>query len=239
MQFLSTYVVNGSVAFDAGCLGFFGSPAEQARVKHVFLTHTHLDHVASLPMFLDNVYQGGGDCVTVYGSECVLECLCRDLFNDRLWPDYLRISRERPPYLRLQPLQPRQAVAVDGLRITPIEVHHSVPTCGYLVADDKAAVLITSDTGPTAEVWSAANETPDLRAIFLEASLNNDLAWLAELACHLTPHLLSLEMKKVKASVRWVVVHIHPRCREQVLRELRELDAPNLEIARFGSVYEF
>src|SRR5205823_12507757 len=66
-QYLTAFLVGDSVAIDAGSLGFYGSPAEQARIRHVFLTHTHLDHIASLPIFLENVSQDdGAHCPTVY-----------------------------------------------------------------------------------------------------------------------------------------------------------------------------
>src|SRR5262249_60426609 len=85
-QFLSTYLVGESVAVDAGCLGLHGSPADQVKVKHLFLTHSHIDHLASLPVFLENVYRPGVPCVTVYGNEAVLDSLRRDFFTDRARP---------------------------------------------------------------------------------------------------------------------------------------------------------
>ena len=39
-QYVSSYLINDSIAIDAGCLGFHGSPDQQARVRHVFLTHS-------------------------------------------------------------------------------------------------------------------------------------------------------------------------------------------------------
>src|SRR5262245_9815074 len=83
-QYLTTFLVGDSVAIDAGSLGFYGSPAEQARIRHVFLTHTHLDHIASLPIFLENVSNDGGDCPTIYAPAEVLDVVCRDVLNDRL-----------------------------------------------------------------------------------------------------------------------------------------------------------
>ena len=51
-QFLTTFLVDDAVAIDAGALGLFGHPREQAAVKHVFLTHSHADHIATLPIFV-------------------------------------------------------------------------------------------------------------------------------------------------------------------------------------------
>ena len=83
-QYLTTLLVNGTVALDAGCLGLYGSPAEQARVRHVFLTHAHMDHVATLPIFLENVSDDTADCPTVHAPAEVLDVVRRDLLNDRV-----------------------------------------------------------------------------------------------------------------------------------------------------------
>lgn len=238
-QFLSTYLVNDSVAVDAGCLGLHGTPADQAKVKHLFLTHSHLDHIASLPAFLENVYRPGVPCVTVYGNAAVLDSLRRDLFNDRVWPDFIRLSELGPPFLRLQEIRSGQTIEVDGLRITAVAVNHSVPTLGYLFEDQGAAIVLPSDTGPTFEIWERANELPNLKAVFLEASFPNEMHELAEKTGHLTPALFREEVRKVKRPVRFIAVHIKAAVRERVVQELRALDLSNLEVGQFGRPYPF
>ena len=49
-QFAMTYIVDDVVAIDAGCLGLLWPLDRQRRVEHVFLSHSHMDHVASLPL---------------------------------------------------------------------------------------------------------------------------------------------------------------------------------------------
>jgi ribonuclease BN (tRNA processing enzyme) len=227
------------VAIDAGSLGLYRSPRAQARIRHLFLTHSHIDHVATLPTFLDNVYQAADDCVTVYGNAAVLDCLQRDLFNDRLWPDLLRLSRERPPYLRLRELRAGQVVEVEGLRLTPVDVNHAVPTLGFLVEDGTTSIVIPSDTGPTEEIWERANRTPNVRAVFLEVTFPNDMVWLADIAKHLTPETFAREAAKLKTPARFIAVHISARFRTRVVAELRALGLPNVELARFGKAYLF
>jgi ribonuclease BN (tRNA processing enzyme) len=238
-QFLTSYLLNETVALDAGSLGLHRTPGEQARVRHVLVSHTHLDHLASLPMLLDNVYQGGSDCVTVYGNDAVLDCLGRDVFNDRLWPDFIRLSGERPPFLRLERLEPGRPVDLDGLRITPVPVDHVVPTLGFVVEDGSAAVVFPSDTGPTEEIWRRANAAANLRAVFLEATFPQAMAELAGIARHLTPALFAAEVRKVRRPVRFIAVHISPRFYPQVVEELRALGLPDLEIGEPGKTYEF
>jgi ribonuclease BN (tRNA processing enzyme) len=238
-QFLTTYLINGTVAIDAGAVGLYRTPREQAAVRHLLLSHTHIDHLATLPIFLDNVYQRGPDCPTVYGTADVLNCLRRDLMNDRLWPDFIGLSEVRPPFLKLQTLEPGRPVEVESLRVTAVPVNHVVPTVGFLVEDDAAAVAFSSDTAPTDELWQRAGRLPTLKAVFLEATFPENRGWLADVARHLTPSLFAREVAKLPRQTVVIAVHIHPRFRAEVVQELLGLGLANLQIGEPGRTYEF
>ena len=238
-QYLTSFLLNETVAVDAGSLGLYRTPDEQARVRHVLLSHSHVDHLASLAVFVDNVYLTGPDCVTIHGSDAVLECLRRDVFNDRLWPDFIRLSVGRPPFLKLERLEPGRPLEVDGLRVTPVPVNHTVPTMGFIVEDRSAALVFSSDTGPTEEIWQRANAAANLKAVFLEATFPEALAEVAAVSAHLTPALFAAEARKVRRPARFVAVHIRARFHAQVVEELRALGLPDLEICEPGKTYEF
>ena len=238
-QFLSTYLLNGRVAIDAGGLGLFGTPAEQARVGHVFLTHTHIDHVASLPILLDNVYRLAAECITVHASRFVLDSLQTDLLNDRLMPDLFRLSREQAPFLRTAELEAGVPVEVNGLRLTPVPVDHVVPTFAFLVEDDEAAVAVVTDTAPTEAVWDLARRTPRLRGVFLEATFPEAEGRLAAVSKHLTPRLFAAEVAKLPPGVPVIAVHIKPRHYAEVVAELAALGLPNVQVGEPGRCYRF
>src|SRR5437870_9811391 len=103
------------------------TPAEQKRVQHVLITHTHIDHVGSLPIFVENIYESGTpESVTIHGSAAVLESLRKDIFNDRVWPDFVGLSTPQDPFLKLGLLETEKTIELEGLRITPIPVTHVV-----------------------------------------------------------------------------------------------------------------
>jgi ribonuclease BN (tRNA processing enzyme) len=238
-QFLTSFLINDSVAIDAGCAGFHGSPREQARINHVFLTHSHADHLCSLPMLVTNVHEERGDAVNVYGHDHVLRSLRNDVFNGRLWPDLLQLGDNGSPFVRLQRLEPEEAVIADGLRVTPVFVNHVVPTFGYIVEDDEASVVFCSDTGPTERIWQVAGARQKLKAIFLDASFPARLADIAAAAAHLTPELFGAEVAKLGREVDVIAVHIKPGHRKQVLRELEDLRLDRLHIGTGGREYRF
>lgn len=238
-QFLTSFVINDVLAVDAGSIGFWGSAENQTRIKHVLISHSHIDHVASLPIFVENVFEGGPECVTVYGCAATLASLRQDLFNDRIWPDFLRLSQSDAPFLKLVELQPGISIEIEGIRVTPVPVNHVVPTLGFILQDADSSVVIASDTATTDELWEQAAKLPNLRAVFLEATFPESFSWLADLSKHLTPRAFAGEMQKLPAAVQFLVVHLKPRYRQQVLAELQALGKQNLEVAQCGKEYHF
>src|SRR5262249_34111801 len=161
-------------------------------------------------------------------SEATLESLRRDVFNDRIWPDFIRMSEKGLPFLKVERLEPRRSVEVAGLRLTPIPVDHVVPTLGFVVEGRGTTVAIPSDTGPTHEFWCAASEAANLKAVFLEASFPNGMAELAAISKHLTPELFAGELRKLARSAACIAVHIKPRYYDRVVAELAELGLADL-----------
>ncbi len=237
-QYTTSYLINSNVAIDAGGIGFLGSAQEQGRIRHIFLSHSHIDHVGSLPIFVENAFEVDRLCVTIHGNSHVLDSLQRDLFNDRVWPDFILLSRGQTRFLTLERIEPGQTYQFEDLTITATPMTHVVPTQGYILADDQATVAILSDTGPTEDAWRQLNALPRLDAVFIECCFPDSYTWLAQAALHLTPTLLAGELAKLRRRARVVAVHLKARFREEVIAELARL-LPEVEIGRFGVPYCF
>jgi ribonuclease BN (tRNA processing enzyme) len=238
-QYVSSYLINDSVAIDAGCLGFHGSPEQQARVRHVFLTHSHSDHTTSLPIFIENVWTPSPDCPCIYGSAETLDAIRRSIFNDEVWPDFVALSERMPPFLRLQILEPELSVDVEGLRVTPVCVEHTIPTFAYVVQDTVTAVIFGADSSPTTRLWEIARTIPILKAVFLEASFPNRMRSVAEASRHLTPEMFGCEAAKMPPGAKVIAVHMKVRYRSEIEAELKMLGLPLLEIGECEREYIF
>ncbi|MBU6221662.1 MAG: 3',5'-cyclic-nucleotide phosphodiesterase [Planctomycetes bacterium] len=238
-QFLVSFLVNDTVAFDAGPLGLLSDLAKQERVRHVFLTHEHLDHIATLPILLENVYSPGPDCVELLGLPDVLDFIHRDIFNGRVWPDFFELSTGADRFVTGTPLTVLEPVERAGLTVTPLPVSHCVDTLGFLVDDGRAAVAFPSDTGPTDVIWKHLAAAPRLDAVFLEVSFPNSLADLATTTGHHCPATFAKEVAKLDRDVRWIVVHRKARFAAEIARELEALRLPNVELVTPGLPYEF
>jgi cAMP phosphodiesterase len=238
-QYLTTFLINDTVAIDAGCLGLYREPLDQSRVSHVFLTHTHADHVASLPMFLENTDGAGKAHPEVYAHHSVIESLRTDIFNDRLWPSLERLSAGDGPLLDLHTLESESTVSVAGLHVTPVFVNHTVPTYGYMVDDGRAAVVFGSDSGPTERIWEVARARDHLKAVFLESSFPNHMEDEAKRFGHLTPRLLGKEVEKLERNVAVIAIHIKSAHYNHIVDELADLELEQLSIGEGGKEYVF
>ena len=239
LQFLVSFLVNDEVAIDAGSIGLLADLRRQRQVKHVFITHEHLDHIATLPIFLENVYDPGPECVEVLASREVLDFLHGDMFNGRVWPDFIDLSRPSDAFMRTTAIEPMRPITRAGLTVTPVPVSHGVDTTGLIVDDGRTAVAFPSDTGPTAYFWEHLASLDRLDAVFLEASFPRSLADLATVTGHLSTATFADEIGKLSRRVRWIVVHRKARYAEVIARELESLGLANVELVQTGHGYEF
>jgi len=220
---LTCLLVNRSLAIDAGSLTQALTTREQVAVRQIFITHSHLDHICTLPFFTKNIFGHTEVPVQIHALPETLASLRRHLFNDELWPDFSVIPSPDNPIIRFSEVVPGQVYEVEGLRITPILVNHLVPCVGYRVEDDHSAFVFSSDTAETDHVYEVANETPNLKLFITEASFPNSQAWLAEASKHLTPEKLGRELKKLKQDVPVGIFHLTPGDRPVMLPELKAI----------------
>ena len=236
---MTSLLIDGRVALDAGCLSQALAVEDQRKITSILLTHSHIDHTNSLPFFIDNVY-GDGDCrINIYSSPATIYAVRRHLFNNTFWPDFARLPNHLLPALRFHELLDEVTVEIEGIRFTPIPTHHLVPTHGFLIEKGSAAVIWSSDTGPTKRLWEIANMLPNLGAVFLETSFYNDLQSVADRAQHLTPRTMFAEMRKLEHRVPIILHHLKPPCIERIHAEVGEMAHPDVSFIEQGRTYEF
>lgn len=236
-QYASSYLVNDVLAIDAGCLGFWKTPAHQSTIRHVLITHCHMDHIASLPSFLENSYDPNLDAVAVYALPHTVDALQKHLFNDVIWPDFTRIKVSGKPLLRWQPIAPGEPFVAAGLDVTAVMVNHIVPTCGFIVTDQLSTIVFGGDSGPS-QVWGSIDSFPRPRTIVLEATFPNSMHELAVASGHLTPRMFCQEVTRMPTVDHIIAVHMKEVFRPQIEQELAALNIENLRIGIAQGEYE-
>ena len=241
LQALTTFLVNDCIAIDGGSIGLALTPQQMTGIHDIVLTHAHSDHVASLPIFIAETFTELDTPIVVHALPEIVSALRHFIFNDQIWPNFEKIPlrSSRRPALEYRTITPREPFEINGVSVTAIRVNHVVPTVGLKLQDHQVAVIFTSDTYITDEIWDVARETEQLRAIFVDVSYPNEMESLAAASKHLTPQSLASELIKLNRPVEVYATHIKPGKRAQVLWQLGELKNPLVSVAEIGRVYEW
>jgi ribonuclease Z len=106
---------------------------------HIFLTHSHLDHVMGLTFLLDVCYKGDLE-VTLYAEKTTLEAVCNLLFESPLFP--LPFEHETVA------LQTGQPIEVEGVSISIFPLTHPCQSYAYrLDWPDRSLAYVTDTAG--------------------------------------------------------------------------------------------
>lgn len=238
-QFVASYLINDRLAIDAGAIGLIADLQRQSRISDVVLSHPHMDHVASLPIFVDNVFGAHPEGVLVWCSESTENALRTHLFNGVIWPDLTKLEGEDGKHLQFRRFRTNEPFEIGKLRVTPLELNHVASTHGFLIDDGDSACAIVSDTLPLETIWPQLEAAPRLDAVLLECSFPNRLQWLADVSKHLTPRSFAEQTTRLQREAPWIAIHLKPAFAAEIESELTDLAIPNLRIGRADTVYEF
>ncbi len=190
------------------------------RIDHVFLTHSHLDHVTSLPFLLDSVGPLRDRPVIVHALPETIAVLREHLFNWKLWPDFTRIPEPDRPFLRFEDIHTGQTVALDRRRITALPALHVLPAVGYLLDSGQASLAFSGDTIDCQAFWDALNEVENLHYLLIETSFTNAEHSVALAAKHYHPSLLAENLSKLKRAAEIYITHLGPSEQEEIMQEI-------------------
>jgi len=231
------FLIDDTLLLDAGTIGAVLTEDEQWQLRHIFITHTHLDHIRGIPALADNIIiKSLQHLVTVYATEPVICALRNHLMNGIIWPDFNILPTPEDPVLRYNIITPRCPVQVNGYTLTAIEVNHTVPAVGYCLESEGKRLVYTGDTGPTDEIWEFASGAD---ALIVEVSFPSDQEPLALLTRHLCCSLLEKELAKIPIlPKRILITHPKPQYYGQIRREIEQLGIKQVELLRDGTIYD-
>ena len=177
----TSFLIDGRILIDAGTGVGDLTLDEMQAVDDVFLTHSHLDHIAALPMMLDAVASRRAEPLRLHALPDTIAALQQHIFNDVIWPDFSRIPSQTRPFVRYLPLQVGQGLQVTGIDIEVLPARHTVPAVGYAVRGDTGWWVFSGDTGGNCpEFWQRVNRLP-LAALVIETAFSNREGSLARL----------------------------------------------------------
>ena len=193
---------------------------ELTQIDHIFVTHSHMDHVATIPFIVDTVGWMRDRPITVHATRETLAILREHLFNWKLWPDFSQIPSATNPVMRFETVSLGETVMLDGRAITPLPANHVVPAVGYHLDSGKASLVFTGDTTTNDALWPIVNRIANLKYLIIENALSDRDRELAQLSKHLCPSLLAAELAKLKLTPEIYITHLKPRESELIMQQI-------------------
>lgn len=216
----TSFLLDHDVLIDAGTGVNELSLTELSKIDHIFITHSHLDHTACIPLLVDSVASMRQRPLTLYATEDTLDILRQHVFNWKIWPDFSEIPSIRKPFMRYQTITLGETVELDGRRITAVPANHVVPAVGYHLDSGKASLVYSGDTTSNDAFWEVVNKIGNLRYLLMETAFSNSERELAILSKHLCPSLLVEELKKYRGQAEVFITHLKPGEVELTMREI-------------------
>jgi ribonuclease BN (tRNA processing enzyme) len=237
---ISALLVDNDVLIDAGTvLGDLGL-GDLHHIRHVFLTHAHLDHIAGLPMLIDANFEDDFDVpVTVYAREETLAAIQAHLFNDVIWPDFAKIPNTDNAMLQYRVCNPGDTVTIGHRDFHAIDVSHSVPSLGYTVQNSGGVFAVSGDTKTNETLWPALNDCDDLKVLVIEVSFPDEYEELATTAGHYCPQTMCKDLERLKHDPEIWLTGMKPGEEERILQQvIRAAPDKNIRMLSLGTVID-
>ncbi|HHC72273.1 MAG TPA: 3',5'-cyclic-nucleotide phosphodiesterase [Thiotrichales bacterium] len=234
----TSLLVDDTILIDAGT-GMFDLPLEALRrIRHVYLSHSHLDHVAGVPLLVDTIFDDLEEPLTIHARAETLEALRAHVFNDVIWPDFSRIPNHDRPVMRYCEMVVGERRTIHGCTVESVSVNHQVPAVGYRIQCAGGSFAFSGDTTTNDAFWEMLNRHDDLDILIVEAAFPERDLELARLACHYCPSLLAADLAKLRHRPEIYLTHLKPGAEEEIVAECRAA-MPELEFLRLENGQEF
>jgi len=225
----TSFLLDQDILIDAGTgVGDLSLDALK-NIHQVFVTHSHLDHICSLPFMADAV--GAARLATnspplkIYGIPETINALKSHIFNDVIWPDFTKLPSAQNPFISLHPIEIGQTIDIsqNGQKrlITALPVDHSIAAVAYAIESDTGTLVFSGDTGRSIAFIKALNSLSQLDHLIIETSFNDSEEALANISGHLSPALLAQELQQLQhpAAQVWIT-HLKPDGGQSIFDEI-------------------
>jgi ribonuclease BN (tRNA processing enzyme) len=221
-QYTTSLLLGDDILIDAGTGVQRLSLDELHKIRHIFLTHSHLDHIAGLPLLIDTLFRESDSPVTVHALSETIDTLKAHIFNWKIWPDFAALPDKINPSLRYVPMRYGEEIAMGDRRILMMEANHTVPAAGYVISSQGGSLAFSGDTTVNDPSWSVLNGLDNLQVLIVECAFANEERELSDLARHYCPEYLAADMSKLRRKPRVAITHLKPGYEALIMRECRQ-----------------
>ena len=236
----TSFLIDDDILIDAGT-GVCGLTLEEMhKIKHIFITHSHLDHIASIPLLTDTLFESLiGNPLVVHAQRKTIQVMREHIFNWSVWPDFTALPHKTNAVLKFKSMTAGSTMEIGGRKIEMITVNHSVPGVGYRIESRGKSFAFSGDTTSNENLWSVLNRHRKLDLFIVESAFANKDAELARVAFHYCPDSLAADLIKLKHSPDVYITHLKPGEESIIMKECRHnMPERNLGRLKTGDVFE-
>ena len=223
----TSFLIEKNIVIDAGnIIQSMGNTC--CDLEHIFITHTHYDHIVDLPFVLESYFKCRTKPLKIYALEQNLLILKKHLFNWSIWPNFLEIMNQNDtdsPSLQLIPIQYNEMIKIGNIEITPIWANHTIDTCGFQIKKDDQSFVLSGDTYLNENLIDLLNEDHTITSLLIDVSFSSEEEELAFTSKHLTPKLLKQMLSSLRRDdLTLYTYHQKPLYIKKIDQELTEMD---------------
>ena len=219
----SSYMVDDDILMDAGTGVGDLSLEEMKGLKHIFLTHSHLDHVCTIPLLIDTLFECLKEPLNIYGSRETIDALKAHVFNWTLWPDFSELPNKNSAVMQYHVLKKGESITLGDRTVNFMDVNHAVPCVAYHIQNTDSSICYSGDTTTCDSLWNCINHKKSLSMLIIECAFPNENEKLAGLAKHYCPNTLVKDLKKMNIDAKVAITHLKPGGEQDTQDQLKQL----------------
>lgn len=236
----TSFLVDDDILIDAGSGVGELTLDEMSKLRHLFITHSHLDHICLLPLLVDSIFDRLKEPLLVHAQPATLKALQDHIFNWAIWPDFAKLPTPDKPVMRYVPMVPGEITCLEGRTFEMIPVNHIVPAVGYRVeGPDGSAFAFSGDTTTNDSFWARVNAFARLDLLIVETAFSNADEELSRLARHYCPNTLAADIVKLRHRPPIYLTHNKPGEEQTIFNECTALlPSWNLKQLRGNEIFQ-
>ena len=218
----TSFLIDDDILIDAGTGVSHLSLDEMRAIKHIFITHSHLDHIASIPLLADTLFDDLiGKPIIVHALPKTIQAMQDHIFNWTIWPNFTELPHKTNAVLKLESMTAGSIMEISGRNIEMISVNHAVPGVGYCVESQGKVFAFSGDTTSNENFWACLNKRDSLDLLFVESAFADADIDLAKVAFHYCPQLLANDLPKLKHRTKVCISHLKPGSEQEIIAQCR------------------
>ena len=123
----TSFLVDDDVLIDAGTGVGDLTLEEMRQLRHIFITHSHLDHITGVPLLVDTLFGTVDEAVNLYALPETLAVIREHIFNWQIWPDFEELSTTVRPVISFNEMKAGESHMIENRKFEMIPVNHTVP----------------------------------------------------------------------------------------------------------------